>query len=64
LLAGGGFMPGALRDRFIRADVFSRDSRQTAAFVATVCGPVAQSHHAPSHVSQAGWERCCAPIIE
>ena len=60
-------MPGALRDRFIRADVFSRDSRQTAALVAVVCGPVAQSHHAPSyvsHVNQAGWERCCAPIIE
>lgn len=23
-----------------------------------------QSHHAPRHVNLAGWERCCAPIVE
>ena len=32
--------------------------------VATLCAPVAPSHHAPRHVNEAGGERCCAPIIE
>jgi hypothetical protein len=66
-------------EEFLAGDVFLRLRRRNTSLgkrmvqprltsnrrVATVCASIAtQSHHAPRHVNQAGWERCCAPIVE